>query len=150
MRVADWMSPDPMTVRPTVSAEGVAALLRHYRVRHLPVVDSDGELVGMVSDRDLVTGVVGGGPRPLPGVHAGAHAEDLVEELMSSPVLTVGAGEDLDAAARRMLADRISALAVVDADGRLVGVLTTTDCLLALLAPARASRADDADVPLST
>lgn len=146
MRVADWMSPDPMTVRPTVSAEGAAALLRHYRVRHLPVVDRDGELVGMISDRDLVTGVIGGGPRHLPG----AHAEDLVEELMSSPVLTVQPEEDLDVAARRMLADRISALAVVDGGGQLVGVLTTTDCLLALLAPARASRPDDADVALRT
>lgn len=145
MRVADWMSPDPMIVRPTVSTEGAAALLRHYRVRHLPVVDATGELVGMVSDRDLVTGVVGSRPR----ASATAQPDDIVEEVMSSPVLTIHPDEALDLAARRMLADRVSALAVVDDDGQLVGVVTTTDCLLALLEPVAAPAIGDAEAPVT-
>lgn len=129
MRVTDWMSPDPTTVLPTVSAEGAAALLRYYHVRHLPVIEQDGELVGMVSDRDLVTGVIGNRSQ-LTTSHGD---QTTVREVMSHPVLTVGPDDDLRTAVHRMLTARVSALAVIDAEQRLLGVLTSTDGLLALL-----------------
>lgn len=129
MRVADWMSPDPTTVSATASAEAAAALLRYYHVRHLPVIDGDGQLIGMISDRDLVTGVVGNRSRVSP-----SHDDDVtVSEVMSQPVVTADPDDELDSAMRRMLTARVSALAVLDRSRRLVGVLTTTDGLLALL-----------------
>lgn len=132
MRVKDWMSPDPVTVTPDTPVREARRLLGYYGVRHLPVV-SGGHVVGMISDRDVCFG------KQLTD-QAGGAAEDeastaLVESAMSTPVHDIGPGEPIEAAARLMLSRRISALAVVDADvdRRLVGLVTTTDCLLASL-----------------
>ncbi len=130
MRVADWMSPDPITVTPWTSVRAARELLARERVRHLPVLQGE-RVVGIISDRDLSLdqGTVdrlarGGSAEP---------AEGEVRWLMSRPVHTAAADDELVSAADRMLSHRISALPVVDDEDRPLGILTTTDCLLALL-----------------
>ena len=128
MRVRDWMSPDPVTVAPSTPVDEARRLLDTYGVRHLPVVDR-GRTVGMISDRDV---------RLPHGARAAARPTETepaeVAEVMSTPVHVVEADEDIEAAARLMLSRRISALPVL-AEGELVGLVTTTDCLLASLTP---------------
>jgi acetoin utilization protein AcuB len=135
MRVSEWMSPDPVTVTPTTTVLEARRLLRYYGVRHLPVVEG-GRVVGVISDRDVhLDEEQLERLRQVTELGSVLGAGTLVEDVMSSPAQTIGAHEDINAAARLMLSRRINALPVVSADGTLMGVITTTDCLLASLAP---------------
>lgn len=141
MRVRDWMNTDPIVVGPATEVREARHLLHHYGIRHLPVVD-DGRLVGIVSDRDVRID-----DRSL---HQLAALERLdqaagegkpVEAVMSTAPQVVDGDQPVAAAARLMLSRRISGLPVVD-DGVLVGIITTTDCMLALLAREPVAGAD--------
>src|SRR5262249_41948669 len=100
------------------------------RVRHLPVVDAAGELIGIVTDRDLRHHLFD--PRVFREV--GMTAVDIllkavpVSEVMSSPVLSVESDEDLVEAAYIMLEDKVGSLPVLE-QGRVVGIVTETDVL---------------------
>lgn len=85
-------------------------------VRHLPVVQ-EGQLVGIVSDRDL---------RRARGL--GLESEASVEEIMARDVRVVAPADRLSAAAALMTEHKISAVPVLE-EGRLVGIVTTTDLL---------------------
>ena len=54
MLVRELMTPNPVTVRPDTSVPDALRLMRERKVRRLPVVDSHGRLVGIVSDKDLL------------------------------------------------------------------------------------------------
>lgn len=143
MFVRDWMSPDPVTVTPSTPVEEARRLLHRYGVRHLPVVNGRGHLVGVVSDRDvaideaaLQQALTRLAERRLGGLADAAGTERTVATVMSSPPQVIGPDEPVEAAARLMLSRCISALPVVAHD-ELVGVITTTDCLLASLTPKR-------------
>ncbi len=136
MLVRNWMSPDPVTVTPQTELGEARRLMRYYGVRHLPVVDDEGHVVGMVSDRDVR--IDDGEVHRLAAMGRVGEATgegQIVEAVMSSPVHTVGADEPVEAAARQMLSRRVSALPVVDEERVMLGVITTTDCLLASLSP---------------
>lgn len=134
-RVDDWMTPDPVTVSPGETIEDARGLLRHYGIRHLPVVDGHGRVLGVISDRDVrVDDERLRRLSHLPQVAEALGAERLVEDVMSSPPHNTAPDASVDEAARLMMSNRIHALPVVD-EGRLVGVITTTDCLLASLSP---------------
>lgn len=129
-RVRDWMTTAVITVDPEMSATSAHRLLWSNGIRHLPAL-SDGRLVGMVSDRDLRAFA----PR-WPG--ATEHADDAsddrrsVRAVMMTAVQTVWPDDTVVYAASVMAQWRIGALPVVE-DGHLVGIITTTDCLRALV-----------------
>jgi CBS domain-containing protein len=85
--------------------------------RHLPVVNDAGDLVGVVSDRDLLRFAAGSTPPSAP-----------VADIMTSPVVTAEPTMSVTEASGRMAARKIDCLPVV-ADGRLVGILTSSDVL---------------------
>lgn len=116
---ADLMSTPVITLRADASTADAAEILRLNRFRHLPVVDGDGILVGIVSDRDLPRI-----PDPLPGPLA---------EVMTRKVLTGSSGTEISAIARVLVRERIHCLPIVDEFRRPVGILTTTDILRALV-----------------
>lgn len=119
MRVREWMTVDVTTVHPGTTARGAAQLMATTGVRHLVVVHDD-RVVEMLSNRDV-----------LPSVTTDVDHRS-VQEVMSSGPHTITADEPLEAAVRLLLSRRISALPVVDEDRVLQGIITTTDCLLAL------------------
>jgi CBS domain-containing protein len=104
--------------------------MHRARVRHLPVVNREGELVGVVTDRDLRHHLFS----PHVFKELGATSVDIllkavpVSAIMSTDVVCVEADEDLGEAARMMLEDKVGSLPVVD-HGRVVGILTETDML---------------------
>ena len=131
------MTPSPKLVRDLMTTEVVTVerneklliaddVMRLGRIRHLPVVDDDGALAGIVSQRDLFhNGLL----RALGyGTHAQRRALDMVvvKEAMKTEVETIGPDTPLLDAARRMLELKIGCLVVVDG-GRIVGILTESD-----------------------
>jgi acetoin utilization protein AcuB len=132
MQVRDWMSTDPVTVSVDDTVSEARRLLDTEGVRHLPVVD-DVKLVGIVSDRDV--GIREAALRQAVLRHDVAALLDderPVEAVMTSDVHTVGVDVPIAEAARTLVSRRINALPVVE-EGQLVGILTSTDCLLATL-----------------
>ena len=130
MKVRQLMSRNVMTVGPSDSCLDAVARMHRARVRHLPVVDPMGELIGVVTDRDLRHHLFD--PRVLKDV--GTIAVDIllkavpVSDVMSSPVLSAEADDEVVEAARIMLEDKVGSLPVVE-NGRVVGIITETDVL---------------------
>lgn len=122
MHVRDAMTRRVTTVTRSTSVTAALRLLYIQGIRHLPVVDDHGALIGIVSDRDLSPPT-----RGTPSLR-----EPTVGTVMTTGVRWARPGDDLVAATRQMLAWRISALPVVERE-QVVGILTTTDCLRAML-----------------
>jgi acetoin utilization protein AcuB len=140
MLVNKRMTRDPLVVSPTQSLADALRLTRERRIRHLPVVEA-GELVGMVSDRDVRLAM----PSPLtePDDQRVAFLDRTpVSAVMRREVVTVGPFDTVEDAAKEMRRRRIGAIPVVDAAGRLLGILSESDVLDAfveMLGPAGAS-----------
>src|SRR5215203_778579 len=112
--VRDLMSADVVTLGRNDKLAAAEDLMRLGRIRHLPVVDEDGRLAGIVSQRDLFhSGLI----KALGyGSHAQRQALDMVvvKEAMRSEVLTTTPDAPLRDAARLMLERKIGCLVVLD------------------------------------
>ncbi|MFT5173603.1 MAG: CBS domain-containing membrane protein [Gammaproteobacteria bacterium] len=126
LSVADLMSTDMLTLRRNDTLLIADELMKQKRVRHLPVLDENGELCGMVTQRDLFRGAV------LTSLGYGSRAEEMmlaslaVKDAMTENPITVTSALSLEDAARLMLTHSIGSLPVIDG-GRLVGILTEGD-----------------------
>jgi acetoin utilization protein AcuB len=129
MLVKHRMSADVWSVQPGDTLAHALRLTREHRIRHLPVV-RDGELAGIVSDRDMRLAM----PSPLtvPDADRAAFLErTTVEQVMTREVITAGLLDTVEDAAKLLCRHRIGSLPVVDAHGRLLGMITETDVLTA-------------------
>ncbi len=130
MEVRDRMTRDPVTIRVGEAARAAADLMRLHKVRHLPVVDAAGKLVGIVTDRDLRQILFAPAMRTRAS-GAESLAEQLtVEEIMTSPAVTTTPYAELADAATVMHERKIGELPVVES-GRVVGILSEIDVLKA-------------------
>jgi len=126
LRVRDVMTRDPKTLGRNDQISLADDLMKQERIRHLPVLDDDGELVGIVSQRDMFRGAL---------AHALGYGETaqrrmlgllVVKEVMTTQVVTVEPDAPITDAARTMVDRKIGCLPVVE-DGKLVGILTEGD-----------------------
>lgn len=124
--VEQLMTPSPTTIWEGTSLSDALDLMVKERFRHLPIVDEQGSLLGIVSDRDVKTALPDR-TRPRSQFDEVARAT-MVEEIMSRDPLSVASQTPLVNAIAVMLSCRVGALPVVD-DERLVGILTQTDIL---------------------
>lgn len=137
--VAEVMTPAQrvVTARPDTTYKQAAALLSEHRISALPVIGEDGTVVGVVSEADLLTKESRSQDTPssrtatsLGEHHARQKARAAtVAELMTSPAVTVSASTPLPVAARRMEHAKVKRLPVVDAKGRLTGIVSRADIL---------------------
>ena len=116
MKVLELMTRDPKTIVPTETLAVARERTSRGRFRRLPVVDGDGGLTGMLTDRDVRE-------------HAGHLADTRVTGAMVEPAMTVGPDDSAEDTAVRVLCEPIGGFPVVDAGGALIGVMTTTDML---------------------
>jgi len=152
MKVSDVMTAGPVVVTPGTPVREAAGLLRKNRIGGLPVVEDD-RVVGMVTESDILGLLETPGisedlwlPSPLEIIEvpireainwartrqALSHIGDQpVRSVMSSPAITVGENEDIDAAAALMVKNRIARLPVVR-NGRLVGIVARRDIVRGL------------------
>ncbi len=120
MFVRDCMTRDPVTVRPESDPLTAVALLKCGGFRRLPVVDTEGKLVGIVTRNDLEVFFSKAGS---PGVLKRQHR---VDQMMNHEVMTVPPDCPLEEAASLMVKHKIGSLPVVE-EGRTVGIITETD-----------------------
>lgn len=100
--------------------------MREAKVRHLPVIDATGRLVGLVTKRTVLAAWVGHGD-PTRERHEDVARDVPIEMIMERDVVTIGPEARAADAARILEERRFGALPVVDAGGRLLGLLTESD-----------------------
>jgi CBS domain-containing protein len=128
-------------VAPEDSVDRASKMMEEHGVHHLPVLDS-GQVVGMVSDRDLL--VVGVGENEGAQKTSPKRAANLpcVAEIMSQPVLTLSPDAPLRSATWLMVKNRIHAIPLV-CDDKLVGLVTDSDLLRGAIDSQAFSQFDD-------
>lgn len=125
LRVRDLMTAGVFAVRAADDLETVSDLMEERSVRHIPVVDENGKLIGLVSQRDVLRNSLAG-REELPPELAESSLRTAVGQIMTRGVMTAAPDEDIRAAARLMFDNKYGCLPVVD-DKHLVGILTESD-----------------------
>ncbi len=132
MLVGERMTRNPVTIPENTSIDDALHVMRERKVRRLPVLDSAGQMVGIVSDRDLLHA------SPSPATSLSVYELHYllskldVKSVMSSPVITVTPDTPLEEAARIMADNKIGGLPVLEG-GQLCGIITETDVFKILL-----------------
>ena len=125
-QVRDLMTDRVFTLGPLDDLESLYELLDAHHVRHVPVVDRDGDLVGLVTQRDLARHALGT-QEDLPlSMQQEILRRRRVREIMATEVDTVEPDESLKTAAEMLIENKIGCLPVVEGE-HLVGILTESD-----------------------
>ena len=132
MLVRERMTHNPITITPDISVRHALRLMRERKVHHLPVLDGRGQLVGIVSDKDLLHA----SPSPVTSLSVWEITEALymltVEKVLTQKVITVSEDMPLEEAARIMADSGIGGLPVMRGN-TLVGIITKADLFKAFL-----------------
>jgi len=131
-RVRDYMTTNLVTLTAEARLLDAALLIRRTGKRHVPIVNSEGKAVGIISDRDVA--------RLAPSVLSPLGPDEYNQIFENTPITLAMTKDPItilpDAPARQavniMHSKKISSVLVTEADNKLVGIITTTD-LLALL-----------------
>ena len=139
--VRDVMATRVVAVRKTASFKEMIVRMRKSRISAFPVVDDQGRVVGVVSQADMLDkeAELATGRGPLAGVlRFGDHEKAsgvTAAELMTSPPVTAGPDTLLAEAARLMRDHQVKRLPVINATGRLVGIVSRADVLSVFTRP---------------
>jgi len=133
MLVQGWMTTDVITIDEDASIMKASIIMKEKKVRCLPVVNKKGELVGIVSDRDLKDAA--------PSKATTLDVYELnyllssikIKDLMITNLAYVRPDETVEFAAILMLENKISSLPVINDKGRLIGIVTQTDIFKVLI-----------------
>ena len=138
MLVGERMTKRPITTHPNTPIDDALKLMRDSKVRRLPVLDKNGNLVGIVAEKDLL--YVSPSPATSLSVHELHYliSKIKVEDVMAKDVITATEYTPLEEAARIMADNKIGSLPVMR-DGKLVGIITETNlfCIFLELLGAR-------------
>ena len=144
MKVEELVTGEVVAVGPEVPLKDVAAILAERRISGLPVISEQRRVLGVVSEADILVKERG------PDAHHGGFIGRLLAgglpddeklaartsgEAMTSPAITIGADRHVSDAARLMMEHGVKRLPVVDADGKLVGIVTRSDLVGAFARP---------------
>lgn len=149
-KVRDVMTRTVITAGEAETFRELAARMLDHHVSALPVMDADGQVVGVVSEADLLvkeaamadSSLWGSSLRGRRGTMATA---ELARDLMTGPAVTIGPDAGVAEAARLMTARRVKRLPVVDSGGRLLGIISRVDVLSVFRRPDQEIRAEVAD-----
>jgi acetoin utilization protein AcuB len=134
MFVSRSMAKKVMTVDRQTSLLEAQKLMQQRNIRHLPVVDADNRLVGMVTDRDIRSALpyeLAKGEGDDPTREQYAHVK--VADAMTTDLLTISPSHTLQDAILLIEQKKVGAFPVVDDDNKLVGILSVRDLLRAFV-----------------
>lgn len=138
-----------VTVTETTAFKDIGRLIERHRVHAVPVVDDQHRVLGMVTASDLLARVAGTDHAMPRGHRVTAHHANALKrrgltalELMTAPAITVQAETSIVAAARPAARARVRSLPVVDADNRLLGIVTRDDLVKVFIRPDEEIEAD--------
>ncbi len=131
VKVSSYMSTQVLSIPPTMGIREVFFLMKENSIRHLPIVDENNTLIGIISDRELRR------PNWVDEAHDIAHVyyldnTMLVSDVMITNVHVVHTYDTLNKAVSLLLANHIGAVPVLDKTENLVGMLSAIDRLRAL------------------
>lgn len=134
MFVSETMNTNLVSVTPETKLSEVRALMKNNNFRHLPVVDAEGKLIGIVTDRDMRDA----SPSSLLSAEEYQRTldrvmEHSVSEIMTKDPLTISVYFTLQDTLMVMGSRKVGALPVVDEDGYLKGIMSTRDLLKAFV-----------------
>ena len=151
-QVSDVMTTKVVSVTEHTSYRHIAELLTEHHLTALPVVAPGGQVVGVVSEADLIRKQErhehaerkpGWQFRPAARIKAEART---AAEVMTTPAITISPDALLGTAARLMGAHHIKRLPVIDGDGNMVGIVSRTDLLKVFVRPDAEIAAEARDV----
>ena len=150
MQVAELMKRNVITIGEHLTCHDAIDRMCREKVRHLPVVGRNGQLVGVITDRDVRHWLFTPGIYPRVGrvPTAALLREALVRDVMSTPALAIASRADVSEAADRMRAARIGSLVVVET-GQVVGILTEIDLLRHVMTMSETQTSPELDVVVS-
>ena len=133
MLVKGWMTTDVVTIEEDASMMKASIIMKEKKIRCLPVVNKKGELVGIISDRDLKDAA--------PSKATTLDVYELnyllssikIKALMITNLAYVRPDETVEFAAILMLENKISSLPVINDKGTLIGIVTQTDIFKVLI-----------------
>jgi acetoin utilization protein AcuB len=140
MFVSMWMTPDPKSVELTTSLTDLATMMARNQFRHIPVIDRDRKLVGIVTAADILHAFppelnpfsVSGADMLATQTLSAHKMPVLAHEIMTRNPLTIAPDAPIEAAARLMRDRKIGALPVTR-DDVLLGLITKSDIFKALV-----------------
>jgi CBS domain-containing protein len=117
----DVMTPDPACCTSDTNLVEVAKLMVINNCGEIPVVDANGQPIGVVTDRDIVCRIVAEGRNP---------ADSSARDVMSQPVVTVREDAPLDQVVSTMEKHQLRRVIVVDRQGLCAGIIAQADVAL--------------------
>lgn len=131
MTVSKNMTINPVTTTPDMGVFEAFELMKNEGVQRLPVLDNDGNLVGIISEKNITSAAA---DREVSIVEFALLLSKIkVGDVMTKEVITVSIDDPVELAARKMSDNDISILPVVDNNGKLVGVVSRSDLFRLLL-----------------
>jgi acetoin utilization protein AcuB len=132
VKITEIMTRNVVTLSPDQTLREAIELLRARHIRHLPVVEEDSRLVGIVTDRDV--------KQATPSLHSGVDraeyerilAETSIAQVMTREPITITPATPLRTAVMIFIDNKVGAVPVVD-EGRLIGIVSEIDLLRVLL-----------------
>jgi acetoin utilization protein AcuB len=131
IKVSNYMSPRVLSIPPTMGIREAFFKMKEHAIRHLPIVDENNTLIGIISDRELRR------PNWVDEAQDISHVyyldnSMLVSDVMITNVHVVHTYDTLNKAVSLLLDNHIGAAPVLDKTGTLVGMLSSIDLLRAL------------------
>jgi CBS domain-containing protein len=120
------MTPDVVTISPGASIQALQDLMNDKFIRHVPVVDEEGTMLGLVSDRDLLRQTMGVDLSLPISTRREVFAAVRVADIMTQDVESVDVDAPVGEAASIMLENKFGCVPVIE-EGLLAGILTEAD-----------------------
>ncbi len=133
MLVKDWMTKEVVSVSPDTSMMKASRIMKDRHVRRLPVVDEERRVVGIVSDRDIRDA------SPSKATTLDMHelyyllSELKIKDIMTKNPVCAEENDSVEAVALTMQERRFGGMPVIDAEQRLVGIITESDIFRVLI-----------------
>ncbi|WP_319541552.1 CBS domain-containing protein [uncultured Pseudodesulfovibrio sp.] len=133
MLVANWMTKDVVTITPDRSMMKASKIMKDKSISRVPVVDDEGRIVGIISDRDIKDA------SPSKATTLDMHelyyllSEIKIQDIMTKKPMTIRSDETVEKAAVLMLEGNFGGLPVVDENNVVVGIITDTDIFKVLV-----------------